>query len=347
MKNKEQNTKKDILFLKLKQNKSFIKREVYYSDLKDFDIIKERIINAISEKEKGKNLYNFFPVLILNHPEINEIYIYSKDQWDIYYKFNIIEECITNKTLKIDFYPKIKNEEISSEKIIRENNKIIFKYILQNLPLDLYLNILINFLKENNDILKSFELFLIDELIKNDISSTPNIVEDDLDENININSIINSGGIEEDKKLKIKKSIIGINEINEQYYLHRKEFISILDERFKTFSKNQKSFEEIKKNFNEKNNYLSDIKIKEEYKHKTSLELKNDQSFDRMSLSDDKDEINNNILFTVLNPPSQYVKNLMNKDKFFKKFSKDEYYIGLEDYKDQLNREYMEIFRNK
>ena len=354
MKNKESISKKDVYylkanyikdinFLKTKQSKSYIKRDFHYSDLKDFDIMKGKIINTIIEKEKEKHLNDYLPVIILNHPEINEIYIYCKEQWDIYYKFNLIEACISNKTLKIDFYLKLK-KEVSTE-TMRENSTIIFKYILKNLPIDLYLNSLIHFLKDNTDILKNYELFLINELIKNDIT-TPNIVEDNLDENINIDTIINNGK-KENKKNKIKNSIAEINEFNEQYYLHRKDFISILDERFKTFSKNQRSFEEIKKTFKEKDNILSDIEIKENYTHKTSLDLKNDQSLERMSLlSDDKDEINNNILFTVLNPPPQYVKNLMNNDKYFKKFNKDEYYIGLEDYKDQLNRDYMEMLSN-
>ena len=163
MKNKESNIKKDIYYLKLKQSKSYIKRDFQYSDLKNFDIIKGKIFNALKEekKEKEKNKNDFFPILILNHPEIKEIYIYCKAQWDIYYKFNIIEECIVNRTLKIDFYLELKKEEIPSAKIMRENNQIIFQYILKNLPLDIYLNSLINFLKENNDILKSYELFLI------------------------------------------------------------------------------------------------------------------------------------------------------------------------------------------
>ena len=344
MKNKE----KDIYFLKIKQSKSYVKREFHYSDLKDFNLMYEKIINAITyiEKKTVENLNDYSPIIMLNHPEINKIYIYCKDQWDLYYKYNLIEECINNRTIKMELL-KFKKEEklISSSKLIIDNQNKIMKYIIKNIPLDLYLYTLINFFKERQEILKIYISYFINELINNDISLTPNIDDDNFDENININNLINN---KESKKYINKKTVNNKNDMesNKQYYLHRKDFISILDERFKTFSKNQKSFEEIKKAFKEKDNPLSDLGIKEDYTYSTSLELKNDQSLEKMSLSNVKAENKNNILFTVLNPPPQYIKNLMNNDKYFNKFNKNEYYMGLEDYKDQLNREYMETLIN-
>ena len=332
-------------YLKIQQCKSFVKREFQYSDLKDFNIMNAKIINAISfiETKIVDILNDYFPIIILNHPELNNIYIYCKEQWDLYYKYNIIEECINNRTLKMKSILKLKKDEklLSSTKIMIENRNIIMKYILKRLPLDLYLNSLLNFLKENQEIMKNFIKYFINEIINNDISSTPNIVDDNLDENINIDSIINNG--ENKKNINKKKDM----EISAQYYLHKKAFISALDERFKTFSKNQKSFEEIIKTFKENDNKLSDLDIKETYVHQTNLKLNNNQSLGRITLSNnDKDDNYKNILCTVLNPPHQYVQNLMNNDKYFKKFNKYEYYNGFEVYKDELNRKYMNIFIN-
>ena len=339
------NKEKDTYYLKIKQCKSFVKRDFHSSDLKDFNIMNGKIINAISfiEKQIVGKLNDYFVIIILNHPELNKIYIYCKEQWDLYYKYNIIEECINNRTLKMESILKLKKEEklISSTKLMRENRNAIMKYILKNLSLDLYLNSLLNFLKENQEIMQNFIKYFINEIINNDISLTPNIDDDNLEENINIDNIINNG--ENKKNINKKKDM----EISEQYYLHKKDFISALDERFKTFSKNQKSFEEIVKTFKENDNKLSDIDIKETYVHQTNLQLNNNQSLGRMSLSNnDEDDNYKNILCTVLNPPPQYVQNLMNSDKYFKKFNKNEYYIGLEDYKDHLNREYMNILIN-
>jgi hypothetical protein len=367
------NTNKNIYYIKVMKynisnssnlsnssNSVVLRREFDYSILNDYDKMYQKINNAIINIIKPKTMNDSFPIIILNHPEIKDIYIYCKEQWNLLYKYNIIQECFNNKSLKIWFILEDqKNKElILSHKKIIDNKKEIMKYIIKNLSLDLYLNSLTNFLTIN-DLMRDYELYLLNDIINNDINPMTNNDKENLDENINIDKILNNKETNLIKKIKKmirydKDYYIQLNKDNKDfnnYYIHQSDFISILDERFKKFSKQLQSFieiEKILKTDKEKDKSLSDIEQEERFSHKTSLDLKNDQSLEKMSLiSDDNSEINNNILLTVLNPPHQYVTNLMSNDKFFKKFNKNEYYIGIEDYKDNLNREYIEIFSKK
>ena len=66
------------------------------------------------------------------------------------------------------------------------------------------------------------------------------------------------------------------------------------------------------------------------------------KSFEKLIKNEDNCDNAKNYLSSVLNLPSQYVPNLLNKDNYFKKFDEREYYIGIEQYKDEINREAME-----
>ena len=65
-----------------------------------------------------------------------------------------------------------------------------------------------------------------------------------------------------------------------------------------------------------------------------------DKLFDDSSINND-----NEILKTALNPPDDYVKKLMDNNNFFRKIEENEYYNGLEKYKDQLIRESMDALK--
>lgn len=338
----ETNTNK-YYYCKLKKygspNSVAVKRKFELSDLKDFVAMNKIIKNAISNIIKKNDINDY--ILVLTHPVIENIYIYNKEQWDLYYKYHLIEDCISNKSLKVEFSLEKVNKENT---ILRENKKNIIQYIIKNLPLEIYFDCLIGFLKEKPEILKEYEIYFLNQIINKNIMpiiSLTDSVDDNLEENINIDKLSNN-----EKNQNNKKNNNNILRY-EDFYIHRKDFIPILEERFKAFSKNQKTYEEIIKTFKsetEKDINLKDLELKEEYTHNTSLELNKDKSLGQISLlSNDNNEISNNILYTVLNPPHQYVTKMINEDKYFKKFDKNEYYIGLEDYKDKLNREYAEI----
>ena len=67
--------------------------------------------------------------------------------------------------------------------------------------------------------------------------------------------------------------------------------------------------------------------------------MKLDNTLRKIGIISD-DNMNENInLYSVLNPPRNYVENLLNDEKYFKKLNKEEYNKGIEEYKDQLSRD--------
>ncbi len=134
MKEKEKtiNKKKNNFFVKLKgydkneKNTSILKREFDYKSLKNFDIMMNNFINLILEIRK-KGYGNRVPIIVNHHPEIGEIFIYSREQWDLYYKFNIIEDCINILAPPFlgnafEFQNNISFSQIKSLKNIKKNN---------------------------------------------------------------------------------------------------------------------------------------------------------------------------------------------------------------------------------
>ena len=348
---------KDKYYLKIKKYKQssplIIRRSFEYSSLGNYDKINGIIMNVILNLRKEKGIDNHIPILILNHPKINEIFIYSKEQWDFYYKYNIIDECITNKSLTIDF------NLINSNKIddiIRKfelNKKNVAKYIIKNIPINIYLNLLINFLKKRHDVSTIFQKYIINELINEDEYSFKNTKktgntleiineEDTINENLNINSIINPGekedqiNNEERKDIKNKK-----NNIN-GYIIENYEFISVLTDQTKTFYEYEKYLNDIKNVVKEEIEEKNKNIIEEKNVSNSSFDLVPGKSFDNLIKDEDSCDNMKNNLRSVLNLPSQYVPNLLNKDNYFKKFDEREYYIGIEQYKDEINREAME-----
>ena len=356
MKDKETNKNKENYFFKIKKHQDntgiMLRRDFEYSDLKNYDIMIQKIRNAILDIRKGKPFEGRFPIIIMNHPKIEEIYIYSKENWDLYFKFNLIEECITNKTLKMEYF--LLNEK-NKDSLIKSKKEI--KYIIQNLPLNIYFDILIKFFENRDSIMKEFIIYLIAELTKDDGGIVKNIIKENkiqdfieeeqkdknIEENININEIICNDKKDEknnEKNIKKEKKV----HINKDYLISKKEFISILKEQKKNYSNYENSFLKIKNIFEEdeeKNKGLENKNIMQ-----TNLILGSENSFDHL-LKDEVDANNKTILMSALNPPKKYIENLMNSENFFKTFNKGEYYVGIEDYQDNLNRESLEILNSK
>ena len=331
---KDKDLKKDILFIKVKRNKHTgpsVRREFIYSNLNDYEKINKIIKEALFLLRKKEISNDSIVLKVLYHPKYNEIYFDSKEQWDLLYKYNIIDECISNQSLKIDFIICDKKKYNS----INENNKKeIMKYIIQNIPINLFFNFFINFLRKRKDISDEFEKYLINDLLSNnmDIDKTQNNKKYNINKNV------------EDEN----KNIINIKE----YFINYNKFLDTLNNKFEIISKNQKylnSFLKIKNIFHEdkEKNENSSINIKNN-PSRTFLDLNPRASLD--SLLDEDDDIltykNNYVMKTVLNPPTQYVKNLMDDKNFFKKIEKKEYYLGIENYKDELIRESMDFLKN-
>ena len=357
--NKDENKGKDkeIYYLKIKKYKQSppitIRRPFEYSSLGNYDKINGSIMNVILNLRKGKGIDNHIPILILNHPEINEIFIYSKEQWDFYYKYNIIDECITNKSLKIDFILINTNKKEDIINKFESNKKNVAKYIIKNIPINIYLNLLINFLKKRHDVSSIFQKYIINQLINEDEYSFKNTKntgnnletineEDTINENLDINSIINPGE-KEDKKIneERKDNKNKKNNIN-GYIIENIEFINTLKDQTKNFYEYEKYLNDIKNVVKEEIEEKNKNIIEEKNISNSSLDFVPTKSFEKLIKEEDNSDNTKNYLRSVLNLPSQYVPNLLNKDNYFKKFDEGEYYIGIEQYKDEINREAME-----
>lgn len=329
------NSKKDNIFIKVKRHYlagPLARKELLYSNLNNYELIKN-IIKEASHNLRKKNISeNSNIVMILNHPKFKEIYFDSKEQWDLLYKYNIIDECISNKSLKIDFIiydNKNQNYEISK--------KTLMKYIILNFPIDLFFNSFINFIRKRKDISNEFEKYLINDLLSNNsnINKTKNNEEKNTQDNMDKNE---------------NKNIINIKD----YLIDNNKFIDILKNKFETISKNQhnlNSFFKIKNIFHEgkeKDENLNLIKDnKSDFNTKTQLDLSKKVSVDYLLDEDDDSFINNNeVLKTVLNPPIQNSQKIIDSKNFFKKIEKNEYYLGIENYKDELIRESMDFLKN-
>ena len=173
--------------------------------------------------------------------------------------------------------------------------------------------------------------------------SINNQINDDKEEKFEDNSSTNN--INSSQTFLIEYN--DTNKISEKvknYYIHKAEFIQILEEQFNNYSKCQNNFEGIKNLFKENDEEMNEDKNKFINKTNSNLSIKNDDSLGKISLFEDSFdnsiEVNNNPLFTQfnLNYSKQYVMEMMNNEKMFKKINAKEYYNGIEILKDELNR---------
>jgi len=350
------NTKGNI-YLKIREynssNKRLTKKQMEYSNLNDYDKLIIIINNIIKIQQKTEEVKNHKLIIIINHPKINEIYIYSKEQWNFYINYNLIFECIENNTLKLDYIIVDQFNQDDLKKECRNNQKLVIKYIIRNIPLNFFLNTLLKFFEDNDEFSQRFKIFLISELFNT--QPVNNKINKDSEENFDDNSTINNINssqtflIEYNDTNKISEKII------KNYYIHKNEFIKILKEQFNNYSKCQNCFNGIKSLFKESDDEINEDKNKNKYINKTNsnLNIKNDDSLGKISLFEDSFdnsiEVNNNPLFTQfnLNYSKQYVMEMMNNEKMFKKINEREYYNGIEILKDELNREFYELINKK
>ena len=350
------NTKGNI-YLKIREynssNKRLTKKQMEYSNLNDYDKLIIIINNIIKIQQKTEEVKNHKLIIIINHPKINEIYIYSKEQWNFYINYNLIFECIENNTLKLDYIIVDQFNQDDLKKECRNNQKLVIKYIIRNIPLNFFLNTLLKFFEDNDEFSQRFKIFLISELFNT--QPVNNKINKDSEENFDDNSTINNINssqtflIEYNDTNKISEKII------KNYYIHKNEFIKILKEQFNNYSKCQNCFNGIKSLFKESDDEINEDKNNNKYINKTNsnLNIKNDDSLGKISLFEDSFdnsiEVNNNPLFTQfnLNYSKQYVMEMMNNEKMFKKINEREYYNGIEILKDELNREFYELINKK
>ena len=317
MSDKDSNLKKDKFYIKVKRyNKEgpLARKEFSYSNLNNYKLVNEKVKEAIINIRRKKYGEDHMVELILNHPKFKEIHFDSKEEWDLLFKYNIIEECINNDSLYLDFIIYNKNTTKNYK-----NKEVIMKNIIQNIPTNTFFKFFINFLIKRN-LLKEFKESLIIDLIQNNIS----------------------------KKKEENNNSDNKNEKAKEYFIDNKAFIDTLNKKLENISRNEKylnsfiKIQNILKDNKEKNENINKMNV-DKNNSKTYLNLTPNQLRTSMDILFDDSLINNDneILKTALNPPDDYVKKLMDNNNFFRKIEEDEFYNGLEKYRDQLNRESM------
>ena len=150
----KKNIKKKLIFNKVPKNPSI---------LSDYKAICLEINKIITKKDELKENDVIPFIIFLEHHNHKKIEINNKEEWDILYNFNIINECIINKNkLKIDY--KIIDEKDNNSKTL--DIKKILNYITDKLPKDYFLNLFLQFFSINKDISDLFKKFFIGEIQK-------------------------------------------------------------------------------------------------------------------------------------------------------------------------------------
>ena len=325
--------------LKIKENNSkysYKLRVFKYSILSDYEKISETINKAILEIKKRKNLVGVVPIYIIKHPEIQKVYIYGKQLWDLYFKYNIINECFKDCAIILEFilYEEKEIENLTKSKTIINNKTEIMKYIIKKISFNTLFKTFNEYLKKRIDIAEDYENFLISQIMNDNIKDN---INDDNSENKNNDIEKEKQSNEKDKENKKDENYY------QEYFIFGKDFCNIIDNKYKTFSNNNKFLEEIKNLFVEEDEQDENKIILD----KNNLSFNNNLCFQKIGslrgislMREDSNNINeNNAIFSAITLSDEYIKKLMNSQRFFKNINKEDYYSGIENYKDNLNRE--------
>ena len=325
-------------YLKLKSYRkpksAFSKRKFDYHFLSDYNKVIDCIKAVINHNE------DYSLILVITNSD-RKIFIYSDEEWNIYYSNNIITQCIekNSKTLKIE-YQIIDSKHPLDNKIKEMNIHETIINIIQSLPLNWFLDQFILFIKKYKVIGEYLKIFCINNFITNKISKT-NIENDNLEENININSIKNNNdkdGNESVNELKDKKKQY------EKYMIKGKNFVNILEKKFESMQQYINTIKEMNQIIgdDEENSNTDEKKIF----NKSTFVLSHNK---KMSLGNNinEDIEENNILNTELNFKENYIKDLLDEKLHFNKYNSDQYYAGIEKFQDDLFKNLYQFYNKK
>ena len=286
----KKNIKKKSIFNKVPKNPSI---------LNDYKEICFEINKIITKKDQLKE-NDLIPLIIfLEHHNHKKIEINNKEEWDILYNFNIINECIINKNkLKIDY--KIIEEKDNNNQTI--DIKKIINYITDKLPKDYFLNLFLQFFSINKDISDLFKKFFISEIQK-----------------AKINEIEKELVIKNEQLKECTNNSINIEQTNDDNSNNKIESLHTLSSIKDIINEEEYSFERINSDINEQN---KKNKIKD--------------NFEKIESND------NSLLFfsscSVKIDPNKF----FDENNLFKKFNQEEYYDGIETFKEEITRSLIE-----
>ena len=234
------------------------------------------------------------------------IEINNKEEWDILYNYNIINECINSNKLKL-YYDIIEENENNIINQTLDLKKII-NYIKDKMPKDYILNLFFQFFSINKDIAELFKTFFLNEIKKVKIDEIENnftIKNEQLKEYINnlININENIEKKDSNNSLKLIKSLHTLRDIK-----------NIINEDEDSFEKNN----------------INNTDLNEERINKIKEDI-----FETIDSSD------NNLFLTSYKSNIDRDK-VFDEKNLFKKFNRNEYYVGIETFKDKLSHDIIE-----
>ena len=305
----DNNNDKFDLFVKNKIGK-FVKNEYNLSELINYSKICQKI-NEVGEKDKSQPLE-----IELKLPNKESIKIYDEEEWILLCNYNIINECIKQKKLKV-YSKAIKQNEIINKK---ENLKNIINFISKKLSDNSYSNIIFKFISINKEILDSFISFYTNELKNSNLKELEkNFEMKNKSLKDNLLELINNTDINEEKfNDNISK------DTNNLYIERNKKYLKTLDE-IKDIIEDFK--QEKEDSINKKENFYN-----------------SSYSGQRINIEKLENDEQENIFLTYFN--KNYDKDkikLVDEKEQFKRINKEEYYQGIEIYKDELNRKILSI----
>ena len=262
-----------------------------------------KVLNKKLQKDNEIDEKDLKPLKIhLKHPEKKEITIYNKEEWNILYNYNIINECVNNNTLKIDY------EENKNINNLKENKiKLIKNHIMEKLPDKFYLHILYKFFSKNKCIEELFKQFFLKQIIESNINEIKDLKLENENLKQSIKSLFNTNEIFFKEENKIQ------NATNIKNLITLKNIRDIIENGI------EKEEELLNNNLNIYYNEISDENIE---KNKSIKNI----------------EKNKNILLNFNN--SDFVrKKLLDENNYFKIINEKDYYLGIEKFKDLLYRE--------
>ena len=305
----DNNNDKLELFVRNKIDK-FVKQEYNPSELINYNKICE-ILNKVREQDKSQPLE-----IELKHSNKESIKIYDEEEWILICNYNIINEYIKGKKLKI-YSKAIKNNEIINKK---ENLKNIINSISKKLSENSYSNIIFKFITINKEILDSFITFYINELKNSNLKELEkNLEMKNKSLKDNLIELINNTDISGEKfNDNISK------DTNNLYIEQNKKYLKTLDE-IKDIIKDFK--EEKEDSINQKENFYNSSYTEQ-----------------RINIEKLENDVQENIFLTYFNKNyDKDLSKLFDEKEQFKINNKEEYYQGIEIYKDELNRKILSI----
>ena len=272
------------------------------STFKDISILQN--YDFISNLNKNMNS-NVQRNMILHHPKLKMIQINNKQDWDFLIENNIINECIENIIIN-----KEKNIRRNILKINYANKNTenrttkyidIVKYIINNYSFEKFITLLLNFIKSRKDVLTDFNFYIINDLLK----------LKDLQE----------------KAEKNEENILNQEMVENKTNFESDLFLQNLENKFN-------EIKEMKKLYDTK----SDIYFEKKFDKNSNTTINTNNMTTQSDLySKDKD---NNIksVFNIYKSSPDYYKIDSKNGNLFGMQNREEYYNGIDGFKDELKK---------